>query len=153
MEQLCSVPRILISATGSGCGKTTVTAAILGALCKRGLQVQSFKCGPDYLDPMFHQYITGRPAYHADPFFLEPQPMRRLVSCVGASADVSVLEGAMGYYDGIGQTERASAYTVSQILEVPTLLVLSPKGMGCSEGHSARAFCSFAAPIPFGASF
>ncbi|MFR1995731.1 hypothetical protein [Ruminococcus sp.] len=69
MEQLCSVPRILISATGSGCGKTTVTAAILGALCKRELQVQSFKCGPDYLDPMFHQYITGRPAYHADPFF------------------------------------------------------------------------------------
>ena len=88
MEQLCSVPRILISATGSGCGKTTVTAAILGALYKRGLQVQSFKCGPDYLDPMFHQYITGRPAYHADPFFLEPQLMRRLVSRVGASADV-----------------------------------------------------------------
>lgn len=146
MEQLCSVPRILISATGSGCGKTTVTAAILGALCKRGLQVQSFKCGPDYLDPMFHQYITGRPAYHADPFFLEPQPMRRLVSRVGASADVSVLEGAMGYYDGIGQTERASAYTVSQILEVPTLLVLSPKGMGCSAGALCQGFLQFRRP-------
>ena len=146
MEQLCSVPRILISATGSGCGKTTVTAAILGALCKRELQVQSFKCGPDYLDPMFHQYITGRPAYHADPFFLEPQPMRRLVSRVGASADVSVLEGAMGYYDGIGQTERASAYTVSQILEVPTLLVLSPKGMGCSAGALCQGFLQFRRP-------
>ena len=146
MEQLCSVPRILISATGSGCGKTTVTAAILGALYKRGLQVQSFKCGPDYLDLMFHQYITGRPAYHADPFFLEPQPMRRLVSRVGASADVSVLEGAMGYYDGIGQTERASAYTVSQILEVPTLLVLSPKGMGCSSGAICQGFLQFRRP-------
>ncbi|MFR1995732.1 hypothetical protein [Ruminococcus sp.] len=79
-------------------------------------------------------------------FFLEPQPMRRLVSRVGASADVSVLEGAMGYYDGIGQTERASAYTVSQILEVPTLLVLSPKGMGCSAGALCQGFFAVSPP-------
>ena len=67
------VPRIMLSAAGSGAGKTTMTAALLSALCSRGLQVQGWKCGPDYIDPMFHSHITGRPAYHADPFFLSEQ--------------------------------------------------------------------------------
>ncbi|MFR0950630.1 MAG: hypothetical protein ACLSFT_08945 [Ruminococcus callidus] len=62
------IPRLLISAVGSGTGKTTVTAALLSAFCARGMRVQSLKCGPDYIDPMFHSHITGRPAYHADPF-------------------------------------------------------------------------------------
>ena len=101
-----TIPRLLISAVGSGTGKTTVTAALLSALCARGMRVQSLKCGPDYIDPMFHSHITGRPAYHADPFFLSRFAMRELVSRVSADADCTIFEGAMGYYDGIGGTEH-----------------------------------------------
>ena len=139
------VPRIMLSAAGSGAGKTTMTAALLSALCSRGLQVQGWKCGPDYIDPMFHSHITGRPAYHADPFFLSEQPMAELVSRVSADADCAVFEGAMGFYDGIGQTDQASAYTVSQWLKIPVLLVVNPKGMGCSAAalcHGFQTFCS-----------
>lgn len=125
-----TIPRLLISAVGSGTGKTTVTAALLSALCARGMRVKSLKCGPDYIDPMFHSHITGRPAYHADPFFLSRFAMRELVSRVSADADCTIFEGAMGYYDGIGGTEQASAYTVSDWLELPTLLVVNPQGMG-----------------------
>ena len=140
------VPRIMLSAAGSGAGKTTMTAALLSALCSRGLQVQGWKCGPDYIDPMFHSHITGRPAYHADPFFLSEQPMAELVSRVSADADCAVFEGAMGFYDGIGQTDQASAYTVSQWLKIPVLLVVNPKGMGCSAAALCHGFQTFRTP-------
>ena len=140
------VPRIMLSAAGSGAGKTTMTAALLSALCSRGLQVQGWKCGPDYIDPMFHSHITGRPAYHADPFFLSEQPMAELVSRVSADADCAVFEGAMGFYDGIGQTDQASAYTVSQRLKIPVLLVVNPKGMGCSAAALCHGFQTFRTP-------
>ena len=140
------VPRIMLSAAGSGAGKTTMTAALLSALCSRGLQVQGWKCGPDYIDPMFHSHITGRPAYHADPFFLSDQPLAELVSRVSADADCAVFEGAMGFYDGIGQTDQASAYTVSQWLKIPVLLVVNPKGMGCSAAALCHGFQTFRTP-------
>ena len=143
-----TIPRLLISAVGSGTGKTTVTAALLSALCARGMRVQSLKCGPDYIDPMFHSHITGRPAYHADPFFLSRFSMRELVSRVSADADCTIFEGAMGYYDGIGGTEQASAYTVSDWLELPTLLVANPQGMGCSIAAVCRGFQTFRTPNP-----
>ena len=142
------IPRLLISAVGSGTGKTTVTAALLSAFCARGMRVQSLKCGPDYIDPMFHSHITGRPAYHADPFFLSRFAMRELVSRVSADADCTIFEGAMGYYDGIGGTEQASAYTVSDWLELPTLLVVNPQGMGCSIAAVCRGFQTFRTPNP-----
>ena len=143
-----TIPRLLISAVGSGTGKTTVTAALLSALCARGMRVKSLKCGPDYIDPMFHSHITGRPAYHADPFFLSRFAMRELVSRVSADADCTIFEGAMGYYDGIGGTEQASAYTVSDWLELPTLLVVNPQGMGCSIAAVCRGFQTFRTPNP-----
>lgn len=143
-----TIPRLLISAVGSGTGKTTVTAALLSALCARGMRVQSLKCGPDYIDPMFHSHITGRPAYHADPFFLSRSAMRELVSRVSTDADCTIFEGAMGYYDGIGGTEQASAYTVSDWLELPTLLVVNPQGMGCSIAAVCRGFQTFRTPNP-----
>ena len=123
---------MVLAAPQSGSGKTTITCALLAAMKNRKLAVRAFKSGPDYIDPMFHSHITGRPAYHADPFFLSEQPMAELVSRVSADADCAVFEGAMGFYDGIGQTDQASAYTVSQWLKIPVLLVVNPKGMGCS---------------------
>ncbi len=99
------VPRIMLSAAGSGAGKTTMTAALLSALCSRGLQVQGGKCGPDYIDPMFHSHITGRPAYHADPFFLSEQPMAELVSRVSADADCAVFEGYLDFTGSVRDNE------------------------------------------------
>ena len=137
------VPRIMLSAAGSGAGKTTMTAALLSALCFRGLQVQGWKCGPDYIDPMFHSHITGRPAYHADPFFLSEQPMAELVSRVSADADCAVFEGAMGFYDGMGKTVEASAYKLSCTCDVPVILVVNGKGAALSLAAQIKGFKDF----------
>ena len=143
MEQNRKIPRIMLSAASSGSGKTTMTAALLGAFRARGLCIQSLKCGPDYIDPMFHTHITGRDTYHADPFFSDERQMQQILTQTAADADLALLEGAMGYYDGIGQTEQASAYTVSQALQTPVLLLVTPRGMGCSAAALCKGFLEF----------
>ncbi|MGN0593269.1 MAG: cobyrinate a,c-diamide synthase [Ruminococcus sp.] len=139
-------PRILLSAVSSGCGKTTMTAAILAALKCRGLCVQSYKSGPDYIDPMFHTHITQRCTYHTDPYFSDAEQMRQIVAETSGDADLTLIEGAMGFYDGIGQTCEASAYTVSQWLQTPVLLLVSPQGMGCSVSALCKGFLQFRMP-------
>lgn len=146
MEQKCIVPRLMLSATGSGCGKTTVMTALLAAFRARGVAVQSYKSGPDYIDPMFHTHITGRATYHTDAFFSNRTQMRELVARTAVDAGFAIVEGAMGFYDGIGQTAQASAYTVSEWLDLPTLLVLSPQGMGCSVAAVCQGFLKFRSP-------
>ena len=148
VQKICHTPRILFSATGSGCGKTTVSAAILAALCQRGLHVQSMKSGPDYIDPMFHTRITGRIAYHADPFFSTAEQMRELAANVSENADLLWIEGAMGFYDGIGQTSDASTYTTAMALQAPTLLLLQPQGMGRSVAAVCKGFLELEQPNP-----
>ena len=143
---LQNIPRFLLSAIGSGQGKTTVTAALLGAFCTKGIRVQSYKCGPDYIDPMFHESITGTPCYHTDPFFSDEAEMKQLVVKKSRSAQLTILEGAMGFYDGIGGTEQASAYTVSEYLDTPVVLVVSPQGVGCSLAAICRGFQQFRMP-------
>ncbi|MDE6777203.1 MAG: cobyrinate a,c-diamide synthase [Oscillospiraceae bacterium] len=138
--------RVMLSAIGSGTGKTTMTLAILSALCDKNLQVQSFKCGCDYIDPMLHSYVTGKKTYQADPYFLDKKQLQKLFSHVAKQADVSIFEGAMGYYDGIAGTSNASAYTVSEWLQTPVLLMISPKGMGCSLGAICKGFQNFRTP-------
>ena len=81
------IPRLLLSATGSDSGKTTMMLALLSAFQKSGVVVQSYKSGPDYIDPMFHEAVTHRPAYHTDPFFLQPDAMRKLVAATAQQAD------------------------------------------------------------------
>lgn len=125
--------RLIISGTGSGSGKTTVTCAILAALKRRGESPTAFKCGPDYIDPMFHRAVTGVAAYNLDPFFLDADALRNQLASKGG--EISVIEGAMGYYDGIAATDVSSAYTVSAATETPVVLVVSAKG----AGHSLAA--------------
>ena len=132
------IPRLLLSATGSDSGKTTMMLALLSAFQKSGVVVQSYKSGPDYIDPMFHEAVTHRPAYHTDPFFLQLDAMRKLVAATAQQADLALIEGAMGFYDGIGQTSEASAYTVSQWLETPAVLVVNPQKMGRSVESSSQ---------------
>ena len=109
------VPRLLLAAPSSGSGKTTVVCALLQALKDRGLSPAAFKSGPDYIDPMFHRRVLDTPSYNLDLFLLgrhEPgaAAARETLLCHGAAADVAILEGAMGYYDGLGGvTDTASA--------------------------------------------
>ena len=110
-----AAPRLLIAGTNSGCGKTTVTCAILQALVNAGVPIAAAKCGPDYIDPMFHREIIGAKSSNLDPFFFDDDTLRFLLAQNGAGKDVTVIEGVMGYYDGIGlDSSRASTFEVAR---------------------------------------
>ena len=95
-------PRIMIAAEKSGGGKTLFTCALLSLLKERVQAVRAFKCGPDYIDPMFHEQVIGAPSCNLDPFFTEEETTQYLFCKHAAGHDISVLEGVMGYYDGLG---------------------------------------------------
>lgn len=135
--------RLMISACGSGSGKTTLVMALLASFFKKNIVVQSFKCGPDYIDPMYHSRITNRPTYHTDPFFLKPEQLSELIAEKSETAELSLIEGAMGFYDGLGTSSDCSAYTVANITSTPVLLVVNPKGMGCSVGALCSGFLKY----------
>jgi cobyrinic acid a,c-diamide synthase len=123
--------RLLIAAPRSGCGKTTVTCALLAAFKARGLDIAAFKSGPDYIDPMFHRAALGVASWNLDPFFLDEDGLcAHLERHAGKS--LSLIEGAMGYYDGIAFSREASAYTVARATETPVVLVIDVKGVGNS---------------------
>lgn len=132
MEEKRQGNGILIAGTGSGSGKTTFTCGLLRAMQKRGLRPCAFKCGPDYIDPSFHRRTLGVASYNLDPFFLEEKALRELYLRHAKGYDVSVIEGVMGYYDGLGFTDEASTYTVARALETPVILLVDGKGMGSS---------------------
>lgn len=136
--------RILIGGTNSGCGKTTVTCGILQALCSRGQRVASFKCGPDYIDPMFHEKIIGTSAHNLDSFFCDDDTLNYLLHENGRNADISVIEGVMGFYDGY--SGRGSAYSVSEITQTPVVLVVNCKGMSDSLGAMVKGFLEYKTP-------
>ena len=115
------IPRVLLAGVGSGCGKTTMTCAILQALTDRGVDTIAFKCGPDYIDPMFHRRITASGG-NLDPFFFSRDTLNYLLDKYGKGHELSVIEGVMGYYDGLGAaTDRASSYAVSRALDAPVV--------------------------------
>lgn len=123
-------PRILISAGSSGSGKTTVTCGILKALKNRGLRVSSCKCGPDYIDPMFHEKVLGVPSVNLDPFFEDKKLMRSLYARHTADSDINIIEGVMGFYDGFSFDKTdASTYEVAKNIASPVILVVNAKGM------------------------
>lgn len=136
------IGRILIAGTNSGSGKTTVTLAILSALKKRGLHIASFKCGPDYIDPLFHRQALGIPSYNLDPYFLNNSGLNRLLSNYSCS-EILIIEGVMGYYDGISTTTEASTYDVAKKTQTPVILVMNTKGMCASAGAVMKGFKDF----------
>lgn len=130
---ICRYPRILVAAGASGSGKTMITCGLLQALKNRGLDVTSFKCGPDYIDPMFHARVIKTQAGNLDTFFTDEATTRYLFAQNAAAADISVIEGVMGYYDGLGGvSEKASAYDVARVTQTPTVLLVDTKGMSLS---------------------
>ena len=126
-------PRFLLAAGASGSGKTTITCGILQALKNRGLRAASFKCGPDYIDPMFHERALKTKSRNLDTFFTDAQTTRYLLAKNAAGMDVSVLEGVMGYYDGLGGiSDAASAYDAARATRTPVVLIVNSRGMSLS---------------------
>ena len=133
--------RIIIGGTHSGCGKTTVTCAILQALRDRSFKVASFKCGPDYIDPMFHEKIIGTNAYNLDSFFCDDNTLKFLLTENSRHSDISVIEGVMGFYDGVNG--RGSANSVSEITDTKAVIVIDCKGMSQSIGAVMKGFLTY----------
>ncbi len=139
------VPRLVLAGTNSGCGKTTVTCAVLQSLVRRGLRVGAAKCGPDYIDPMFHSRVIGAKSSNLDPFFFDRDTIRYLLSHNGEGCDVTVIEGVMGYYDGLGLTStRASTYEAARETESPVVLVVNAQGAALSVVAAVQGFLDFA---------
>lgn len=125
--------RIMIAAPQSGSGKTLITCALLQALKEKNYHLESFKCGPDYIDPMFHKTVLGISSRNLDPFFTEDGITRMLLAKGQDSRDLAVIEGVMGLYDGLGGIrEEASSYALAKATNTPILLTVNARGMGRS---------------------
>ena len=139
-----SCPRVLIGAQSSGSGKTTVTCGILQALVNRGLKVASFKCGPDYIDPMFHSNVIGTKSKNLDPYFVDDGTLRYLFERTAQQCQISVIEGVMGYYDGnpMGSTD-CSTCDVSLKLSAPTVILIDAHGASTSALAMLKGFLEY----------
>jgi cobyrinic acid a,c-diamide synthase len=135
-------PRIMIAAPASGSGKTMISCGLLWILKKRGKDVSGFKCGPDYVDPLFHKEMIGVPSRNLDSFLMgEDTVLERF--CANAK-EYSVLEGVMGYYDGVGGISvQASSYDISRITKTPVILVVDTKGMSLSVVAIIKGFLEY----------
>ncbi|AJY76924.1 cobyrinate a,c-diamide synthase [Paenibacillus beijingensis] len=133
--------RLLIAGTGSGAGKTTVTIGLMAALQRRGLQVQGFKCGPDYIDPSYHTSVTGRQSRNLDTWMLPHDTMKEIFLRGSAGADVSVIEGVMGMFDGKDPlSDTGSSAEIAALLNCPVLLVVSAQSMARSAAAIVLGF-------------
>ena len=134
--------RLMISAASSGAGKTTITMGLIRAFTRRGLNLSTAKIGPDYIDPMYHRALGGD-GYNLDSFLMEEDYIRSLLSKM-EKTDLVLMEGAMGYYDGIYTTTKASCAEMSVLTDTPTILVMSGKGKGASLAAEIKGFLDFA---------
>lgn len=139
-------PQFLISAPHSGAGKTTVTLGILKALSNRGLKVQPFKCGPDYLDPKLHTIASGELSINLDQFMMDDKHIKELYYGYGEHADVLVTEGVMGLFDGALKMQGSSAELAS-LLQIPVILIINAKAMAYSAAALLLGFKSLCKDI------
>lgn len=138
------VNRVMIAAPKSGSGKTTVTCALLWALKNKGYPVISCKCGPDYIDPMFHEKVIGIASKNLDTFFTDQEQTKQLFLKDIATDDFAVLEGVMGLYDGLGGIrEEGSSYHLAKVTKTPIVLVVDAKGMGRSVISLIAGFLAY----------
>lgn len=136
--------RIMIAAPKSGSGKTTITCALLKALKNRGEQVVSYKCGPDYIDPMFHEKAIDIPSRNLDTFFTGEGVTRALFLKNRTEKDFALIEGGMGLFDGLGGVrEEGSSYHLAKVTKTPIVLVIDVKGMGRSVIPVIAGFLSY----------
>ncbi|WP_372238083.1 cobyrinate a,c-diamide synthase [Paenibacillus sp. FSL R7-0337] len=139
--ELQARPRLVIAGTGSGSGKTTVTLGLMRAFARRGLKVQGFKCGPDYIDPAYHTAVTGRPSRNLDSWMTSSDYLQEYFLQASAEADLSVIEGVMGLYDGKEDTALTGSTAEIAILTAsPVLLVVDVRSMGRSAAAIVLGF-------------
>ncbi len=136
--------RIIIAAPASGAGKTTVATGLMAALAARGLKVSPHKVGPDYIDPGYHALATGRPGRNLDPFLVGEELIVPLLRHGARGADVAVIEGVMGLYDGAGDRDDfASTAHIARLLRAPVVLVVDASAAGRSVAATVHGFRSY----------
>ena len=134
----------VVAGTASGVGKTTITAALLAALRARGLTVQPFKCGPDYIDPAHHVAIAGRPSYNLDTWMMPLETNRAIFWSAVRDADVAVVEGVMGLFDGAsGNSDEGSTAEIARLLGLPVVLVVDASNAARSVAAVVKGFRDF----------
>ena len=141
-------PRLIIAATQSGSGKTTITAGLLAALKNRGLDVQPYKIGPDYIDTGWHSLAGGKISHNLDSWLVGADKLKKIFVETSAGADLSIIEGVMGLYDG-GRGGVSSTAEISKLLDTPVVLVIDAKSMGTSAAAVALGFREFDKEINF----
>lgn len=139
---LLNIPRLVIAGTQSGVGKTTIVTGLLAALRQRGLRVQSYKIGPDYIDPGYHSLASGRPAHNLDTWLVPPDRLAAIFARTAAGNDVAVIEGVMGLFDG-GRGGISSTAAIAKALAAPVVLVLDARAAGESVAATALGFKSY----------
>lgn len=141
---MINIPRIMIAAPSSGSGKTTIVCGLLKALINKGVKPISFKCGPDYIDPLFHSKVLGIKSRNLDLFLNDENTVRCLFSENSKGSDISVIEGVMGYYDGVaGKSLKASSYDVSRVTKTPVILVINSRGKSLSIIPEIKGFIDY----------
>lgn len=139
-----NTPRVMFAATRSGSGKTTVTCGVLAALKKQNIKVQAYKCGPDYIDPMFHRTVLGIDTGNLDTFFADADAIGRILARDTKDAELIVMEGVMGYYDGVGgATTMASSYELSKVTKTPVVLIVDAKGASVTLAAIIRGIMEY----------
>lgn len=122
--------RIMLAGGGSGSGKTLITCGIMAALKLRGYNLGSYKCGPDFIDPMFHRTVIGAKSGNLDSFFMNSKAMNYNLARTGEETDLVMMEGVMGFYDGIAASGRGSSWEIGNMTQTPVILIFNGRGMG-----------------------
>ena len=141
---ICNCPRIVIAATNSGAGKTSISIGLARALTRRGLKVQTFKVGPDFLDPTYLSIASERTCYNLDSWMMGAEYLPKLFARTTTNADIAIIEGVMGLYDGASPTSlEGSTAEVADILNAPIALIANARGLSRSFAAMIKGFASF----------
>ena len=140
---MVDVPRIVVAGTHSGVGKTTIASGLMAALSSEGYRVTPFKVGPDFIDPSYHTLATDRPGRNLDAFLSSPDLIGPLFAHGAQDADIAVIEGVMGLFDGKGGGDLASTAHIARLLEAPVVLVVDARAMSRSVAAMVHGYATF----------